>query len=156
MKFLRQPGQRADLVDRGRYGEYRRLRFSRLIRPITANGPARDTLRFNGPGTATAVLPDHIYSGGWSHFEERFSLDTRFLLASDGLTGCFPDPAGLWRWLHIHEERLGNPQQQAQLLHDLHAERHARCGDDDISFVWIRPHENSDPTDDRQEERDAG
>lgn len=117
-----------------RDGNYCRLRYSKLIRQASM-APARPKL--NDKGSVTAVLPDHVHCRRWIHHQDRFPLNTHFLLASDGFYGCFLDAGQLWAWLQEHEHELQGADRD-QALRELHASRHSRCGDDDISFVWVR------------------
>jgi len=113
--------------------------YSRLIRVVGSEGQTTKVPVFSRRGTATAVLPDHVYTGEWTYFRERFPLDTHFVLCSDGFYGAFRDPAGLWAWLKTNEAHLRDQREQHTVLRQLHARLHDRFGDDDIAFVWVRP-----------------
>ena len=117
--------------------EYCRVRYARAIRVLA--GEASPTLCFTGKGAATAVLPDHYFTGNWRTFQERFGCDSHFVLASDGFYGSFSHPGELWQWLSDNRSSLQDQSAQQQVLGALHSRLHAKCGDDDISFVWIRP-----------------
>lgn len=110
--------------------------YSRMIRRIR-----KRTLGvvFHRHGTATAVLPDHIYTGNWTYFQERFPADGQFVVASDGFYGCFKDPAEMWCWLNYHGQDTQNPGQRQPLLDSLHEKLRQERGDDDIAFVWVYP-----------------
>ena len=131
-----------------RYLGYARVRYSKLIRIAGSSAHQGSSIRFDGQGAATAVLPDHFYTGGWTHSVDRFPPDTHFVLASDGLTGCFEDPSQLWAWLQTHRPELHDPQLREKVMGELHRQRHDRCGDDDISFVWVYLAESTAPESD--------
>jgi serine/threonine protein phosphatase PrpC len=119
-----------------RYQAYRRIRCFRSVRIIgRSRWPSVDLQRFSA---VTAVLPDHFYTGKWSYSEERFPRQTEFLLASDGLYGCFSDPQELWQWFRTAAKGLTDDHGRSKLLRELHERRHGSQGDDDISFVWVR------------------
>lgn len=110
--------------------------YSDLIRVIDSRPRNNE---FQNGGTVTAVLPDHFYTGDWTYFEDRFPLDTNFVLASDGFYNCFKDPKELWLWLNKHRKYLQDPISQKQPLEFLHQNLHKEHSDDDISFVWVYP-----------------
>ena len=87
----------------------------------------------------TAVLPDHVHTGQWSYFEERFPVDAFYLLASDGFYGCFSEPEDIWHWLIDAEDQLLDELERPRVMRTLHQHRHREHGDDDISFVWVTP-----------------
>jgi len=126
----------ADLKD----SEYRQVRYSAVIRPISSSGTPSPKVGFEDKGSVTAVLPDHFYSRRWVHLQDRFPSKAHFVLASDGFYGSFDDPGGLWEWLQANEADLRNSRRQDKVLHDLHKRLNTRKGDDDISFVWVCPH----------------
>jgi len=72
-------------------------------------------------------------------------MDTNYVLASDGFYTCFPDPSSLWAWLCENETALADPEHQSALLQELHDQLNAKCGDDDISFIWVRPLDEVSP-----------
>lgn len=90
-------------------------------------------------GVVTAVLPDDFATGRWGHFQERFPLDSVFVLASDGFTSAFGDAAALWTWLSANHDRLRVPAERASAMDALHARLRAREGDDDITLVCVYP-----------------
>jgi len=113
--------------------------FSRSIRVVSSLPDPGQPARFSERGAATAVLPDSCCAGGWAGFQDKFPADSHFVLASDGFYGLFDGPAGIWTWLQQNEARLIDPQGRDGALHELHVRLQAKCGDDDISFVWVRP-----------------
>ena len=96
-------------------------------------------------GSATQVLPDHFYCGCYDSFEDRFPLQTHFLLCSDGFYSGFSTWGQLWAWLHDHAAALHRDDTRAAVLEQLHADLHAKSGDDDISFVWAYPAKSGPP-----------
>jgi hypothetical protein len=129
-------------------GGYCRLRYSRIVRRISN---ASTAATFAGKGNVTAVLPDHIKSGQWTHLRETVPNNAHVVLCSDGFYTAFADPAELWRWLMSNAAVL-DPNNAASGLHELHDRLAAREGDDDMSVVWIRPvgWKESIPNDGRQ------
>jgi len=120
------------------YRDLRRFRYSRFIRRVSSPQKAT-SLKLNTQGNATAVLPDHFYAGEWDSLEDRFASDTNFLLCSDGFYRAFEEPAQIWDWLKRNENKLHTKQEKMQLLAGLHKRLHEKCGDDDISFIWLSP-----------------
>ncbi|NLX15203.1 MAG: hypothetical protein GXY44_16365 [Phycisphaerales bacterium] len=118
---------------------YRRFPFSKMIRVASDRRPLRPSISFNDRGAVTAVLPDHFYTGHWTHSQDRFPVDTHFVLASDGFYSCFENPDGLWQWLQSHEAALHQAKERQDLLARLHKQLHTKSSDDDISFIWICP-----------------
>jgi len=84
-------------------------------------------------------LPDHFYSNNWTAFHERFERDIHFVLASDGFYGSFQDTQELWAWLQANQSVLEDELNRLAVLQELHKRLADTSGDDDISFVWIRP-----------------
>jgi serine/threonine protein phosphatase PrpC len=117
--------------------QYFRLRYSKLIRSLSE--PAERPV-LNARGSVTAVLPDHFESGRWFFHQDRFPRHAHFVLASDGFYRAFDDADQLWSWLQNNEQRIEGPL-QAEAMRDLHSRLHERCGDDDMSLVWVRPAE---------------
>jgi len=115
---------------------YIRIPYSHRVRPI--HSPP-ENVNLQRPGAITAVLPDHFYTGGWVHFQERFPRDAHFVLSTDGFYNCFRQPADLWSWLNKHREDLSQSAKQGMILERLHIDLRQRRGDDDISFVWVYP-----------------
>ncbi len=121
------------------YKEFRRLLHSRFIRQLSSLSKQVSDIRFSSQGAATAVLPDHYYTGQWKYFEERFAPDTHFLLCSDGFYHAFSNPAEIWDWLKTNEKHLAVSRQKKSVLTELHQRLNQSCGDDDISFIWVKP-----------------
>lgn len=120
------------------YRDFRRFRYSRFIRRVES--PQQPTkLRLDSQGNATAVLPDHFYSGGWETFDDKFPRETSFLLCSDGFYRAFEEPAEIWDWLKRNEERLASRQEKKELLKDIHQRLQQKTGDDDVSLIWLSP-----------------
>jgi hypothetical protein len=116
-----------------------RFAFNTKIRPLSAMPTQGGNIDLTDKSTATAVLPDHFYTGQWKSFREAFDLDTRFLLASDGFYSAFKSPSDIWHWLKAHENRLSNDPSRESLMQDLHRRRDDSGSDDDISLIWIFP-----------------
>lgn len=133
------PRHLAAVADDYKRGTYIRFIYSRLIRSLKTGTTLPLPVDFQKAGSTTAVLPDHFYTGHWTHFEDRFPLDTSYVLASDGFFSCFNDPNSLWLWLQKHNQKLLTEQGQAQLMAGLHRFLRKNSSDDDISFVWIYP-----------------
>ncbi|MBM4030175.1 MAG: protein phosphatase 2C domain-containing protein [Planctomycetes bacterium] len=123
-------------VKRRRYVDFP---FSRSVRVVSSSPNAGQPTRFSERGSTTAVLPDSCCAGGWVSFQDRFPADSHFVLASDGFYGAFDGPAELLAWLRQNEARLIDAEERDKALHDLHVRLQAKSGDDDISFVWVRP-----------------
>lgn len=121
------------------YKEFRRLFYSRFIRRTSSSVKPSADIQFDTQGNTTAVLPDHYYTGQWEYFEERFALDTHFLICSDGFYRAFSNAGKIWDWLNTNEKDLKNRRQKKLLLNQLHQQLDQTCGDDDISFIWIKP-----------------
>lgn len=115
---------------------YIRFPYSRTIRFLN-NLP--ENVDFKQHGSATFVLPDHFYTGNWTYFQDRFPLDTNFVLATDGFYNCFNNSEDMWLWLNKHRENLKSTRRQELLMKMLHHNLHKKHGDDDISFVWVYP-----------------
>ena len=133
------PRHLAAVADNYKKDTYIRFIYSRLIRSLKTGTTLPLPVDFKKAGSTTAVLPDHFYTGHWTHFEDRFSLDTSYVLASDGFFSCFKDPDALWLWLRQHKQNLLTEQGQAQLMAGLHQFLRKNSSDDDISFVWVYP-----------------
>ncbi|MEN6307699.1 MAG: hypothetical protein ABFD91_08085 [Anaerohalosphaeraceae bacterium] len=126
------------------FREYGRLYYSRFIRRLAKPKMACSDIHFDVKGNVTAVLPDHFSTGNWNYFEDRFPIDTHFLLCSDGFYRAFADPGAMWNWLTTNRSGLSKKASRLHLLNDLHHKLHRTCGDDDISFIWINPGRNND------------
>jgi serine/threonine protein phosphatase PrpC len=121
------------------YKKFRCLDYSRFIRQLSSAAKTAPDINFDIRGNVTAVLPDHYYTGQWGYFEERFSLNTHFLLCSDGFYHAFSNTADMWEWLNRNERNLTISLKKKFLLNELHYKLDKKSGDDDISFIWIRP-----------------
>ncbi len=119
--------------------QYRILWYSSTARPIYSLLAPVSMNTIVKHGSATRVLPDHFYSGGFDSFEDRFRLQTHFLLCSDGFYSGFSTWGQLWAWLHSHATVLHHEGERAAVLEQLHADLNAKSGDDDMSFVWVYP-----------------
>ena len=114
---------------------YRRVRFSKTIRSTASARPVK--LDLQDKSHLTAVLPDHVYAGNWTHFRERFPRDAQFVLCTDGFYSAFAEPQELWEWLTEHGTRLEAEETKEGVMAELHHRLRERQGDDDISFVWV-------------------
>jgi len=92
---------------------------------------------FNGLGNTTAVLPDHFGSDKGLIIEKQFSPDTEFILCSDGFYQSFEDFSGMHFWLKDNIEALSDPKARLILFRELHKKLADKCGDDDMSLIWI-------------------
>jgi serine/threonine protein phosphatase PrpC len=103
----------------------------------------------------TKVLPDS-YEDGISHvpFESKlYPKDTHILICSDGFYDGFTNFKEIREWLQLRETDLEDTDRQKQHLLELHAGLNQRKGDDDISFIWLRPLQKAmerEPTDDEE------
>lgn len=121
------------------YKAFRLLYYSRYIRRLSSPVKELPDVNFDAQGNTTAVLPDHFYTGQWEYIEERFDIDTNFLLCSDGFYHAFSNTKEMQEWLMSNELNLTNHQTKKLLLNRLHHKLNKKSGDDDISFIWIRP-----------------
>lgn len=119
--------------------DYCSVRFSKQIRTVQPGRRCEARCLFAEKGVTTAVLPDHFHTSGWECFQELFPSDTHFVLATDGFYSTFASPSDLWSWLWTNRQPLRQPDSCEELISELHKRLQARCGDDDISFIWIRP-----------------
>lgn len=124
------------------YKEFRRLFYSRFIQRLSSPAKAPSEVNFDMRGSVTAVLPDHCYTGQWDYFEERFEPETHFFLCSDGFYHVFSNASEMCEWLTINKTDLTVRQKKISLLNELHRKLSDKCGDDDISFIWIYPKDN--------------
>lgn len=115
---------------------YRRIRFSAVIRRVSDNSPEGP---FTSNNSVTAVLPDHVQCGQYVVLNEVFPHDAHFILASDGFYGCFGDAQEMWGWLMEHHQSIQDRRAQRVAMAALHQRLHATNGDDDMSFIWVRP-----------------
>lgn len=121
-----------------RFKKFRMLGYSRFVQPLSVPPNSRPELNFDS-GNTTAVLPDHFYTGKWSCFEDRFPINTSFIICSDGFYRAFKNINGLFKWLKKNEEKLKTKIQKSQILSGLHHQLDQTSGDDDISFIWVKP-----------------
>lgn len=116
---------------------YLKVPYSRNIRVVRSKKP--ETQPAPERTNVTCVLPDHRGEKFWTYFQETFPADAHFVVASDGFTNCFSSSREAWLWLKQNELALQSPEKRPSVLQDLHAHLQNARGDDDISFVWIRP-----------------
>jgi len=121
------------------YRRYRRFVFSRQMRVWPSAGSAAGPAQTHAGSSVTAVLPDHFFAGNWHFWEETFPVGAHFVLATDGFYGCFSGAPDLWCWLERHRPNLTDEDSRDGLMRELHAGLESKRGDDDISFVWLRP-----------------
>ncbi|HML73147.1 MAG TPA: protein phosphatase 2C domain-containing protein [Anaerohalosphaeraceae bacterium] len=138
-ELLLSPGHLISATKNPVYKKLRCLNYSRFIRQLSSPAQPAADMNFDMRGNITAVLPDHYYTGKWDYFEERFSQNTHFLLCSDGFYHAFSNTAGMWEWLKRNERNLTISLKKKTLLNELHHKLDKKCGDDDISFIWVRP-----------------
>ena len=127
-------------IDHPSRGKYARLCYSSTVRVMPPD-PALGTqgLDFKAAGSVTAVVPDHVRAGRWEYLQERYPADTHFVLATDGFYSSFDDPSELHTWLTANKCALRIPEERDIAMRDRHLKLHARRGDDDMAFVWVRP-----------------
>jgi len=138
-ELLLSPGYLISTAKDPIYKKFRCLGYSRFVRQLSLPAKTVSDVNFDMRGNITSVLPDHYYTGQWDYFEERFALDTHFLLCSDGFYHAFSNTAGMWEWLNSNEKNLTIRQKKKFLLNELHHKLDKKCGDDDVSFIWVRP-----------------
>ncbi|MFC1764992.1 protein phosphatase 2C domain-containing protein [Planctomycetota bacterium] len=122
--------------------QYRVLQYSSAIRPVYGNKCHQVQTDLASEGAATLVLPDHYYCGAFECYQDTFPLQTQYLLCSDGLYNAFVRWSDLYQWLTDHSIALQNADTRQEPLQQLHDRLQSTKGDDDISFVWIRPNMN--------------
>lgn len=122
--------------------QLRVLRYSSTIRRVSENDSFGPVTSFGNHGSATNVLPDHFDCGAYDFFQDRFPLGTHFVLCSDGFYSSFEKWPELWTWLQKNAADLQEKAKRQQVLENLHRQLHARGGDDDISFVWVKPNDS--------------
>lgn len=119
--------------------EYRCLDYSSTIRILPSSPPTVPADSVEHRGSATTVLPDHVYGGHFESAEDRFPADTQFVLSSDGFYGAFATASELWVWLQANKDALQTGREQSSLFNELHERLRERSGDDDMSLVWMYP-----------------
>lgn len=118
---------------------YCSIGYSNLIKPVTSEQSLFADVDINKENSTTFVLPDHFYCGHCDFIQERFPLDTHFVLASDGFYGAFTNSNQMWQWLQKNKRDLKNEPTRQEHLQELHTRLKKTAGDDDISFVWAYP-----------------
>ncbi|MEN6335160.1 MAG: hypothetical protein ABFE01_12945, partial [Phycisphaerales bacterium] len=113
--------------------------YSSAIRilPTEPSGLREDNIEHRG--SVTAVFPDHFYSGHYDYVQDRFPPRTHFVLGSDGFYNAFATTSELWVWLQENNGALADAHERESRLAELHRRLHETTGDDDLSFVWVRP-----------------
>lgn len=122
---------------------YRMIHYSSNIKPLFSKQSMASLINFEDRGCTTMVLPDHFYCGCYEHYQDRFSINTHFLLCSDGFYGAFDNWPELWTWLQHNKLNLESEVQKNNIMKKLHEQLQTKGGDDDISFIWIRPREET-------------
>ena len=121
------------------------LCYSSAIRPIFAMESLASITSFRKNSSSTNVLPDHFYRKCFDSFQDRFPLQTNFILCSDGFYSGFSNWQQLWTWLQENVVGLNENSHKEAILEQLHADLHTKSSDDDISFIWVRPNIQSRP-----------
>lgn len=102
----------------------------------------------------TAVLPDG-YAGEAEHvlldFKE-YAQDTHLLLCSDGLYDAFTNFQEIHDWLNEHGAELDSAEARERHLSELHRHLNGKKGDDDISFIWLRPPAKEEEKEEEEEQ----
>jgi len=119
--------------------QYRILSYSSAVKRLF--GPKEPIINSvcGGVGSTTLVLPDHFYTGAYESYRDSFPRHTHFLLCSDGFYGAFSNWSELCQWLKENAAALDRKGVREVILKQLHERLNARKGDDDISFIWVRP-----------------
>ncbi len=117
--------------------KYCAIEFSSLIRAVS------DTFQINfdivKETSETCVLPDHFYCGHCQFTQDRFPLDSHFVLGSDGFYSAFSNSQEMWNWLQENSDILKHNTETEKPLDQLHEKLQHQSGDDDISFIWAYP-----------------
>lgn len=98
--------------------------------------------RFKHGSPITAVLPDSYQEEEARHvlFDAGdYPADVHLLLCSDGLYDGFTNFEEIRVWLNEHRAELSERGGDAECVAELHRNLGRGKGDDDISFVWLRP-----------------
>jgi len=119
--------------------KYRLLRYSSAIRYIPVVESFSHVDSFGNHSPTTKVLPDHFYSGDFDLYQDRFPHGTNFILCSDGFYNSFPNWQQLWEWIQPNATNLKDDNKKESILEKLHMQLNSKKGDDDISFIWIKP-----------------
>jgi len=102
---------------------------------------ANEYEQFNHATPFTAVLPDSfkLTSDNVLFDFNEFDDDVQLLLCSDGLYDCFASFSEIHNWIDEHLPELQTAGSAAACLVELHERLTRRKGDDDITFVLLRP-----------------
>ena len=119
--------------------QYRVLTYSSAIKRISRSGETRVHAQLGDAGSTTLVLPDHFYTGAYECYRDSVPRHAHFLLCSDGFYGAFSGWPELYEWLRENAAALNSTGVREVILEQLHERLNARKGDDDISFIWVRP-----------------
>jgi len=119
--------------------KYRLLPFSSTIRYVSALESISNVNSFGNHSPATKVLPDHFYSGDFDLYQDRFPHGTNFILCSDGFYNSFSNWHQLWEWIQQNATDLNDDNKKESILEKLHMQLNSKKGDDDISFIWVKP-----------------
>ena len=98
--------------------------------------------RFRSALASIPMLPDYYDEESDNvlfEFEE-YPEDAHLLLCSDGLYDGFANFKELYGWLNEHRAELMNPALRDGCLSELHHNLKRLKEDDDITFIWLRPH----------------
>jgi serine/threonine protein phosphatase PrpC len=98
--------------------------------------------RFRSAPEPIPVLPDYYDEESDNvlfEFEE-YPEDAQLLLCSDGLYDGFANFKELHGWLNEHRAELMDPALRERRLSELHQNLKRLKEDDDITFIWLRPH----------------
>ncbi len=128
------PRYLAQMPEDSLFRDYCLISCSRQIRHLRSQAP-RAT--FESKTNVTAVLPDHVATA-CTQFQDKYPMDSHFVLASDGFYEAFTDPHEMWNWLCDYESDLRDEKRRAIAMSHLHDQLFRTRGDDDISFVWVR------------------
>jgi serine/threonine protein phosphatase PrpC len=97
--------------------------------------------RFEHGSPFTAVLPDCYdrETGNVLIDFEEYPEDVHLLLCSDGFYDGFTNFREIREWLLERRAELAAPELRDECLSELHSKLGQKKGDDDISFIWLRP-----------------
>jgi serine/threonine protein phosphatase PrpC len=89
----------------------------------------------------TAALPDSYDEEETRHalVSDEYPEDVHLLLCSDGFYDGFTNFKEVREWLNEHRAELSEEGSGAGCLAELHRNLERKKGDDDISFIWLRP-----------------
>ncbi|MGB8508254.1 MAG: PP2C family serine/threonine-protein phosphatase [Pyrinomonadaceae bacterium] len=89
----------------------------------------------------TPVLPDSYDEEESRHVlvSDKYPQDVHLLLCSDGFYDGFTNFKEVHEWLNEHRAELSTEGAAARCLAELHRNLEQKKGDDDISFIWLRP-----------------